>query len=173
VTQLTHDQADDEEATWSHDCKWIYCGSNRSGRFEIYRLPASGGSAVPITRNGGVHAEESPDGHWLYFSKDLDSPTAIWKVPRNSGEEIPVVGGLSYSSNFAVSEKGIYFVSGRFGRNDNAIEFYDFATGKRRVLRLLQKAVSWGVALSPDQGSFTYPMIDHTASNLMLVENFR
>jgi len=179
MTQLTRDQADDLEAIWSHDGKWIYCGSNRSGRFEISRLPATGGTAVPITKNGGVHAEESPDGRWLYYSKDLESPTAIWKVPRNGGEESPVVDGLTYSNNFAVSEKGIYFVSGRFGpsggaqRNGNAIEFYDFATGKRMVLSVLQAAVFWGVALSPDQRSFVYPMIDHTASNLMLIENFR
>jgi Tol biopolymer transport system component/DNA-binding winged helix-turn-helix (wHTH) protein len=173
VTQLTHDQADDLEATWSRDDKWIYFGSNRSGRFEIYRMPGSGGTAVPITRNGGVHPEESRDGQWLYYSKDLESPTTIWKVPRNAGEEAPVVEGLTYSNNFAVSEKGIYFVSGRLGRNDNAIEFYDFATGKRKVISVLQKAVSWGVALSPDQRSLLYPLIDHTASNLMLVQNFQ
>jgi dipeptidyl aminopeptidase/acylaminoacyl peptidase len=169
VKQLTHDDADDVEASWSRDGKWIYCGSNRSGRLEIYRLPASGGAPVPITRNGGLHAEESADRQWLYYSKDADSPTAIWKVPWDGGEEMPVVDGLRYSTNFALTDKGIYFVA----RNSNAIEFYDFATSKRKVLAKLEKAISWGIALSPDQRSLVYSLADHAASNLILVENFR
>jgi Tol biopolymer transport system component/DNA-binding winged helix-turn-helix (wHTH) protein len=172
VKRLTQDDADDVEASWSRNGKWIYCGSNRSGRLEIYRLPASGGAPVPITRNGGLHAEESADG-WLYFSKDADSPTAIWKIRWDGGEEMPVVDGLSYSTNFALSDKGIYFVSGRIARNSNAIEFYDFATSKRKVLARLEKAISWGIALSPDQRSLVYSLTDRAASNLMLVENFR
>ena len=62
VKRLTSDPADEVEPSWSRDGKWLYCGSNRIGRLEIYRVSANGGSLVQITRNGGLHAEESLAG---------------------------------------------------------------------------------------------------------------
>src|SRR5690349_23664967 len=41
--------------------KWIYFVSNRTGRFEIFKMPAAGGEAVQFTRDGGWAAQESPD----------------------------------------------------------------------------------------------------------------
>ena len=56
------------------DGKWIYCASNRTGRLEVYRLPAGGGPLTGLTHNGGVHAEESTDRKWLYYAKDTNFP---------------------------------------------------------------------------------------------------
>ena len=171
---ITDDPGNQLEPSWSRDGKWIYCGSSRTGRLEIHRVPAGGGRLEQITRNGGLHAEESFDGKWLYYSKDAYSPTSIWKVPRDGGEESRVIEGVSYSLNFVPVEKGIYFTSGTLGQDGrSAIEFYEFATGRPKALATMDKSLSWGLALSPDGRFLLQPLADRASSNLMLVENFR
>src|SRR5205823_4609331 len=71
--RLTDDPGDEVEPSWSRDGHWIYCGSTRMDRIEVYRIPAGGGALVQITKNGGLHGEESADGKWLYYSKDAGS----------------------------------------------------------------------------------------------------
>ena len=107
LTRLTDHPAYEGEARWSRDGRWIYFGSSRTGRDEVWRMPAAGGAASQITRQGGLAAMESHDSV-LYYSKNGSSPTSIWRVPVDGGAEVPVVDGLSYSLNFAVSARGLY-----------------------------------------------------------------
>ena len=55
--RLTTNPAEDKWPYWSHDGKWIYFSSTRSGREEIWKMPSSGGEAVQITRNSGDDPE--------------------------------------------------------------------------------------------------------------------
>src|SRR2546422_4241172 len=36
--------------TWSRDGKWIYFSSNRTGSWQIWKVPSVGGSAIQVTR---------------------------------------------------------------------------------------------------------------------------
>ena len=71
-------------------------------------MPAAGGVPAQITRQGGTAATESRDG-FLYYAKQVAA--SIWRVPVDGGAEVHVVDGLSYSLNFAVGERGLYFVA--------------------------------------------------------------
>ena len=51
--RLTNDPSDDGEPSVSHDGKWIYFASGRTGRGEVWRLPAEGGEEVQLTHEGG------------------------------------------------------------------------------------------------------------------------
>jgi eukaryotic-like serine/threonine-protein kinase len=73
-------------------------------------MPAAGGASTQITRQGGTAVVESKDG-FLYYAKESRSPTSIWRVPVNGGAEVHVVDGLSYSINFAVGERALYFIA--------------------------------------------------------------
>jgi Tol biopolymer transport system component len=73
--RITTDAAVDQ-ARWSRDGKRIYFGSNRTGRFEIWKMPSDGGPAVRITKGGGIASIEGRDG-FLYYAKTLVSPTSI------------------------------------------------------------------------------------------------
>src|SRR5262249_43229400 len=107
-------------------------------------------------------------------SSDPDRLRHYGEPTLGGGEESFVVDGLSYSTNFMPVDNGIYFVSGARGPEArNAIEFYDFATGKRRALISLDKPIRYGIALSPDYRSLVHGLVDHASSNLMLVENYR
>jgi Tol biopolymer transport system component/DNA-binding winged helix-turn-helix (wHTH) protein len=170
VTRLTDDPADEYEPRWSRDGRWIYFVSTRSGRPETWKMPAGGGVAVQVTRQGGGAAFESADGRWLFYAKDT-RPLSIWRVPIGSGEETAVVDGLSYNFNFAVTSKGIYLLAqhGPFG----SIEFFDLATRKITRLYTLDRQFWFGFALSPDERAILFSQIDSRSSDLMLVEHLR
>ena len=83
--RLTTDPAEDIVPSWSRDGRWIYFTSNRnadggSGRLQIWKMPADGGEAVQMTRQGGFEPMESPDGQWLYFTQDRGS-SSIRRMP--------------------------------------------------------------------------------------------
>jgi Tol biopolymer transport system component len=132
LTRLTDDPAYEGEARWSRDGRSIYFGSDRTGRDEVWRMPAAGGAPTQITRQGGTAAIESGDG-FLYYAKG-PAPFSIWRVPVDGGAEVAVVDGLSYSINFAVGERGLYFVALGDTGDKPWVDFFDFATGKRSTL---------------------------------------
>jgi hypothetical protein len=138
-----------------------------------------GGAPVQITHHGGTAATESPDGY-LYYAKSAKptapgsmSPVSIWRVPLGGGEESPVVSGMSYTVNFVVAEKGLYFVAGGQGSPNASIDFVEYGSGRRTTLVNLGKLAYHGAALSPDQRSVLFSTIDSSGSNLMLVDTFR
>ena len=95
-------------------------------------MPAEGGQAVQVTKQGGFAAFESRDGQSVYYAKSL-SVKGLWRVPVDGGEEAPVLEfpKVGYWGYWALAEKGIYFVNTHGG---HALEFFDFAT--RRVVHV-------------------------------------
>ena len=172
LTQLTTDPTEEDEARWSRDGRWIYFASNRTGREEVWRMPAAGGAPAQITRQGGTAAIESGDG-FLYYAKGGGSPSSIWRVPVTGGAEVHVVDGLSYNINFAVGKRGLYFVAVADTGDKPSVDFFDFATGKRSTLARLDKPFWFGMTLSPDERSLVFPLVDSAGSNVMLVDRFQ
>ena len=173
LTQLTKDPTEENEARWSRDGRSIYFASDRTGRDEVWRMPAAGGAPAQITRQGGAAAIESGDGFVYYAKEATQSPSSIWRVPVNGGAEVHVVDGLSYSINFAVGERGLYFVAVGDTGDKPSVDFFDFATSKRSTLVRLDKPFWFGMALSPDGKSLLFSLVHSAGSNLMLVETFR
>ncbi len=171
LTQLTDHSGYEGEGRWSRDGRSIYFASNRTGRDEVWRMPAAGGAPDQMTRQGGIGAIESPNG-FLYYAKSAGSPSSIWRVPIAGGAEVPLVDGLSYSLNFAVSARGLYFVALNQTPDRPSVDFLDFRTGQRSTLVRLDKPFWLGMTLSPDERSLVYPVVDNAGSNLMLVERF-
>jgi Tol biopolymer transport system component len=166
--RLTNHPGYEGQARWSRDGKSIYFISNRSGRFEVYRMPAGGGDPIQFTKNGGTVAFESGDGKWVYLYKGR----GLWKVPAGGGEESRVLGSLGEDLNFAVVDEGVYFLSGMQAENVS-LKFFDFATGKTKLVVQTAKPSELGLAISPDKRWILFTQIEHLGSDLMLVENFR
>jgi Tol biopolymer transport system component len=183
--RLTDDPADDLVPTWSRDGHWIYFGSTRSGIYQIWKMPAQGGTAVQVTQHGGTYGKESADGKYLYYGRTLPV-TALWRVPVAGGEEVQVFPRLASYGNFAVATDGIYFeerLPGNplghtpdftpFTRLEAAIDFLSFATGKVNRVLTLDRHAGHGFDVSPDQRTLLFAQMDDFTEDLMLVENFR
>jgi hypothetical protein len=87
------------------------------------------------------------------------------------GQEILVSKG-EFHVSLAVVEDGIYTTSGDW-RGKAAVLFYDFATGKTKVVVQMEKPAFNGIAISPDRRWILLTQIVHMGSDLTLVENFR
>ncbi|MBV9081440.1 MAG: hypothetical protein JOZ62_02090, partial [Acidobacteriaceae bacterium] len=148
-------------------------GSSRSGDVQVWRIPASGGPATQITRNGGWVPLESPDGQYLFYSKP--GPSGVWRIGLSGGQEEKVVPDIAdvYHSAFAVTKKGIYFIQPGDSGIEQKLRFLNLATGRTTNLAIIRKPIGAGLAVSPDERLLLYTQKDREGSDLMLVENFR
>jgi serine/threonine protein kinase/Tol biopolymer transport system component len=174
--RLTSDASDNSTPNVSHDGKWIYFSSTRTGRWEIWRMPAEGGEAVQVTHQGGCVPFESPDGKVVYYQK-TDDDSDLWKVAVAGGEETRVIGPAG-NLEFAVVADGIYFIApnhpGYAGLiKGNPLKFFSFTKGAaENVLDI--KYLPWaGLSVSPDGRYVLFTQRDALLEDLMLVENFR
>jgi dipeptidyl aminopeptidase/acylaminoacyl peptidase len=74
---------------WSHDGSAIFLVTNLTGRNNIWKIPATGGWPVQLTRSEERHGGlvPSPDGRLLYYTQDVggDEQFDIYSVPVNGG----------------------------------------------------------------------------------------
>jgi Tol biopolymer transport system component len=156
-------------ATWSRDGRWMYFTSIRTGRSEIWKMPDGGGPATQITHNGGKGAVESADGKTLYFTKETGAGS-IWMMPVAGGPEEQLVDSV-YRINFAVTRRGIYYMTFPGDSGTSVLKFYNFAT--RNTTTILPIGLpEYGLDVSPDGRYLAYARLDDPGSVLMLVENF-
>ena len=176
LRRLTTGPSGEALASWSRDGRWIYFTSRRSGRGEVWRMPAAGGDAIQVTRNGGWNARESPDGRTLYYTKTQNGEPGLWRMSVEGGEETQALETRVRERDWAVTERGIYFIPFTTS-SPFTIEFFDFAT--RQTTRLATLEGPRGVftashlAVSPDERWLLYTQRTRLEYDLMLVENFR
>ncbi len=171
--RMTKDPAEDKWPYWSHDGKWIYFSSTRSGREEIWKMPSGGGEAVQITRNSGDIPQESADGKFLYYMKGWPEAVSVWRASVDGNQEVKVLDSVHSEGQWTVGKEGIYFfrTPDKMGHSD--ICFYEFASGQIRKILTIQMPVNNHIAVSPDGRTVLYPQSDESGSVLMLVDNFR
>jgi hypothetical protein len=135
-------------------------------------MPAEGGEAVQLTKNGGTEGFESVDGQHLYFTKrgQGGGPFGIWRIPRDGGEETQI-HNRGQSLLWELREKGIYCVNS--DSTPSTVELLDLATGETREVAVLETTpFGYGFSVSPDERWILY-IIMEPEQDIMLVENFR
>ncbi len=82
-------EANDWDATFSHDGRWIAYRSNRSGRNEVYVRPYPGAEpATLISTDGGVNPVWSPDDRQIYYGQPRGAgPPVLMAVDVTPGDE--------------------------------------------------------------------------------------
>ena len=156
--------------------RWIYFDSARTGEQQVWKIPAEGGEAVEVTRDGGFAPLESPDSKFLYYAKSLFD-TSLWRIPIGGGPASKILEGVSNYINLAIVDSGVFFVP---TQNTPAagfsIQFLSFATNKIRLVANFDKPLAFGalggVSASQDGRWILYTQFDQSGSELMLVENF-
>jgi hypothetical protein len=171
--QLTSGDFENKIPSWSTDGKSIYFLSNRSGRFEIWKMPSTGASAVQITRNGGFAAFESPDGRFLYYTKA--DVRGIWRTPSRGGAETRVIEHVEpeFWGYWSIADKGIFYVEST--DSEQSLGYYDFKTQQSRKVMDLNKPLQMGsphVGLAGDGRLMLLGEVE-SDMDIMMVENFR
>jgi Tol biopolymer transport system component len=162
--------------SWSQNGHWIYFGSARNHRPQIWRMPSGGGVATQITRDGGMHTQEAEDG-MLYYTKVPEDGAGLWSVPPEGGPEVKVLAE-PYSGRWALNKKGIYFVDFHVpAGSPRPVKFFSFATRQTRQIGTVEAGVtlrfSGGFTISPDSRWLLYAKLEREEADLMLVDNFQ
>jgi Tol biopolymer transport system component len=158
--------------SWSRDGKWIYFTSDRTGRWEIWRIPAQGGTAEQITTAGGYVALESADGKILYYTKmGIYGGEPLYARALGGSEERKVLERVA-GRGFVVFEDGIYYLADT-GARTIEIRFYEFATGRSRIVSAIEGPPGLGLSVSPNRKTILFTKFVSAGADLMLIENFR
>ncbi len=170
---LTGDEFENRCPSWSRDGKWIYFASSRTNRYEVWKIPADGGPAVQMTKQGGHAALESADGRTLYYAKTGYANPEIWQVPVEGGVEklvSPQVRPFTWAS-WGVVDHGIIF-AGPSGTSGPWISIYD--PSHHTITRVGEiGTVPFWLGASHDGKVAVFDQPGLQQSQIMLMENFR
>ncbi len=174
--RLTTEASHDVIPSWSHDGKWLYFCSNRSGKLQIWKRPVAGGAAIQLTQQGGMEAFESPAGQFLYYLKGRGI-AGLWRVATDGTHEeaVPELAEAGYWRYWTINRSGLYFIPAN-AQPPLPIKHFDFATRQLKTIATIDKQPSWltpGLAVSPDGRQILFAANDLFASSIMLLENFR
>jgi Tol biopolymer transport system component/DNA-binding winged helix-turn-helix (wHTH) protein len=189
LKRLTNGHANNVDPTWSRDGRFIYFGSDASGQnnthflegreMQVWKMRPDGHGMVQVTPQGGSAPQEAADGESLYFLKqggaDWDAAT-LWKLPLRGGPETRVLEDSVYALNFAITQRGIYYIPvdfGPVGVSGSKIRFLDFSTQKTQLAASAEHWPMPGLAVSHDGRTLAVTEADMLASDLMAVENYK
>jgi Tol biopolymer transport system component len=172
--RLTKGPNDSAVPSWSRNGRWIYFSSGATAETaEVWKIPATGGDAVPL-KVVGIWANESSDGKFLYYYRN----NTIWRSDLTGANETLVIPGPQVFQDWRPCGNELCLVetsSAPLGR----FVHYDPAT-KRKQTKPLDvgpslglSGLSRGMDVSPDGRWVVYVRPDFVQSDIMLVENFR
>jgi Tol biopolymer transport system component len=109
----------DSTPSVSADGRSVLFDSNRSGDFEIYRIPIDGGDAVMLTESPGrdVMAKESPDGTQIAFVSDRggDQDIYLMNVDGSNVRQLTSSAGRDRCAQWSPDGRRLVFFSERDG----------------------------------------------------------
>jgi hypothetical protein len=150
----------------------VYFTSDRTGRWEIWRIPLQGGMAEQITTNGGYVGLESADGNSLYYTKTGSYGGEPLYVRRFSETEETQVLEHVAGRAFDLLADGIYYVAST-GPRTAEIRVHEFGTGRNRVVSAIEGSPGLGLSVSPDRSRVLFTKFVSAGTDLMLLEDFR
>ena len=174
--RLTVEASIDGLPSWSQDGRTIFFSSDRSGRREVWKMGSDGGAARQVTRNGGFEPIPSFDGASIYYLQQAAGrPAKLKQVPVDGGEERVVLEGV-LGSHWAVTEKGIFFLTRE--TEFDALDLYRPATGKvSRIGRLPFRVTEIGdigrITVSRDGRWALANQTERWEADIMMVDKFR
>jgi serine/threonine protein kinase/Tol biopolymer transport system component len=176
--RLTDEDSVDDAPAWSSDGEWIYFSSNRSGDFQVWRMPAAGGNPVQITQNGGRFSWESPDGKYLYYSRQRHGPSTRWcdiyRISLEGGnEELVLEDRQILPPDWTLWNDNIVYQH-LAGEKGWLIDMYDLQSGQTNHLAELGfEEPGYCATVSPDGTWIVYTKPAPRVADIMLVENFQ
>jgi Tol biopolymer transport system component len=171
VSRLTSGPWHEAVPSWSHDGRYVYATSDRTGDWQVWKFAADGSGQEQVTREGGYIAFEGRDARTVYFTKE-GTPGLFTRTA--DGRESRLTGVPQCKGYWAIAPDGVYAVDSDADRGP-VLELFRFATGRLEVVRPLPGGVACGetgLAAAPDGRALAYVGVDR-GSDLVLIDNFR
>lgn len=164
---------------WSQDCRWLFAGNDgfphrpgggSSGKPTLYKMPATGGTAEPVTHQPAYYPIGLPDR--VLFGVMESSGVSLWYKPAGGGPEkrIEMMPRLNYSDAWTANANGIFYTD--TSAQPITVNYYDFATHAiRRVASFKNGPVpggGLGIAVTADSHWLLYTQVDDLQSDIML-----
>lgn len=151
----------------------MFFSSNRGGDLNLWKIPASGGETIQITKQGGFESFAAPDGKIVFYTRSQGA-VGLWQTPIDGGAETLVaeLSEAGYKRYWAATQNGIYFVP-RTELPPYKIKFYDFSTAQIKDAAATDKPPIWtypGLSASADGKTILYAQSNQNASSIMLAE---
>jgi eukaryotic-like serine/threonine-protein kinase len=176
LRQVTHEPSNEGVSSFSRDGRWIYFSSDRTGRYEVWRVAAAGGTEEQLTHEGGWIPFESSDGLSLYYLRPAGGRSPLLARPTGGGAErtiLPCVNSRSY----AVGPQGIFHVDCSAPDaplpSQRVLRYWDATTERDREVGIFEAAETAHLAVSPDGRSILYDRSNASRFDLMMIESFR
>ncbi len=168
---LQQDNANNLVPNWSADGRWIYFASDRTGMWQVWKVPASGGAAVQITTSGGFAAYEF--NHILYYSRFNMPNPEVWMMPVSGGPEslVSLLLRPETWAGWVPANGGIYFIHAEMN-GQPGLMFFDVVQQQVSRVANLPSMPFW-LAATPDGKTFLYEHLDQENNHIMLLENFQ
>jgi len=79
---------------WSPDGATLAYCAERSGEYDIYTIPVTGGAETRLTTASGLDdgPDYSPDGQWIYFNSNRTGRMQIWRMRADGTQQEAVTG---------------------------------------------------------------------------------
>ena len=136
-------------------------------------MPATGGAAVQITKQGAFEAFAAPDGKTILYAKER-GVAGLWSVSTEGGDENPVpeLAEAGFWRSWTVTNKGVYYVA--YSANPPYhLKFFDFATKQTTEITTTDQAPLWtfsGLSASAAGNTILYAQHDQYTSSILLAE---
>jgi dipeptidyl aminopeptidase/acylaminoacyl peptidase len=145
-----------EEFDVSPDASLVAYKSAKNGTYDIWTVPAAGGTPKQLTNWPGreMAPEFSPDGKWIAFEADYRGVNVrdVYIIPAGGGEAIQVSSHPLNDANpmWSPDSKTLFFVTDMYFQN--SIAAYDLATKQTRRVG----PGGGNAQLSPDGKTFAF-----------------
>jgi dipeptidyl aminopeptidase/acylaminoacyl peptidase len=190
---LTADASVDMTPTWAADGQSIYFLSDRSGAWEIWNVPASGGAARRVTEGGAMRAQESSDGSTLFYATDApevkrrqlaghaagqgaghaadpaSKDRSITRFPADThwgGDWTIAPRGLYYLNEHLPAGRAIEFLPFRFARPGEVI---GTASPVRVAFPTARASERSSFSVAPDESWLVFSQEDYRNRDIMLL----
>ncbi len=142
---------------WSPDGKTLSFTGERNGNFDIYTIPAEGGTETRLTTPAGLDdgPEYSPDGAYIYFNSERSGHMQIWRMKADGTAQEQFISDDSNDWFPHISPDGQWMVFLAYGKGVTG-----HPAGKEVEIRLMSmkdKKVQVQAKLFGGQGTINVP----------------
>jgi serine/threonine protein kinase len=96
---------------WAPDGNFLAFNAAPEGRYQIFKMPSTGGALIRMTHGAGmaVRPSWSSDGRWIYFASNRSGSFHIYKIPSIGGEAVQVTKHTGFGSMESPDGESLYF----------------------------------------------------------------